>query len=123
MAAQRWWKKTSRGGGGTSEKLQRDRERDHCRSSVAGGETTRRQGARVVFSSEVVEREGETAAAGGSRARVVFSPEVAEREGGNNDGVAVAVAAQEQRAMVAGTCREKWRRSAREEERGFSFEP
>ena len=109
------------------EHLQRDRERDHCRSSVAGGETTRRQGAGVVFSSEVAEREGETAAAGGSRARVVFSPEVAEREGGDNDGVAVAVAAQEQRAMVAEIAErnggEKWRRSAREEERGCSFEP
>jgi len=114
--------KCSRGGGGTPEHLQRDRERDHCRSSVAGGETTRRQGAGVVFSSKVAEREGETAAAGDSRARVVFSPEVAERRrrqrrGGSGSGSTGA-------ARDGGrNYREKWRGSAREEERGCSFEP
>ena len=79
--------------------------RNTCRETERGttaGAAWPEQGARVAFSSEVAEREAETAAAGGSRARVVFLPEVAEREGGDNDGVAVAVAAQEQRAMVAG---------------------
>jgi len=52
-------------------------------------------------------------------ARVVFSPEFAEREGGDSDGRRW----QWQRNAVAGICREKWRSSTREEERGFIFEP
>ncbi|QCD94732.1 hypothetical protein DEO72_LG5g2817 [Vigna unguiculata] len=119
--------KLSRGGGGTPEHLQRDRERDHCRSSVAGGETTRRQGAvhsgRSRGESARQRRwRGFLAGSRGERTRracVVFSTGWqwwrSEME-------------EEQREMVAGQkCREKWREiaesCAREEERGCCFEP
>jgi len=104
------------------EHLQRDRERDHCRSSVAGGETTRRQGAGMDFSPEVAERERETAAAG-----VDFSPEVAwfSRRGGSGGGAKWRRSSARwwpelQREMEERNCRES---CAREEERGCSIEP
>jgi len=97
--------KCSRGGGGTPEHLQRDRERDHCRSSVAGGDTTRRQGAGVDFSPEVAERERETAAA-----RVLAWWR------GFLDGVAVVEERNGGGAARDGgrNCREKWRREIAE---------
>jgi len=73
--------KCSRGGGGTLEHLQRDRERDdRTRDETAAAQ--RWQGARVVVSR------------GGLAwwSRVVVSPEVAERGGDSDDGSATVAA-------------------------------
>jgi len=119
--------KCSPGGGGTPEHLQRDRERDHCRSSVAGGETTRRQGAGVDISPEVAERERETAAARVLACSRGFLDGVAVVEERNGGGAVARWWPELQRLRARGMEErnggEKWRSCAREEERGCSFEP